>query len=134
MKSYTQHNNKCITGRNIHKQSIQHTYTENNTTTMNLNQLLLLIQDLYMGVLLQLSAILLCSRLFLLLLLNCYNDTNEGVYIRFSLFLLELSNLRIQFYLPATTTINASVYLRRERMARGLSTFLTKALKLNDLI
>jgi hypothetical protein len=63
------HNNKCITGRNIHNQSIQHTYIENNTTTMNLNQLLLLIQDLYMGVLLQLSAILLCSRLSFLLLL-----------------------------------------------------------------
>jgi hypothetical protein len=125
MKSYTQHNNKCITGRNIHKQSIQHTYTENNTTTMNLNQLLLLIQDLYMGVLynyLLFSYALDSSNSSV----NCYNDTNEGVYIRFSLFLLELSNLRIQFYLPATTTINASVYLRRERMARGLITFLPR--------
>ena len=81
---------------------------------MNLNQLLLLIQDLYMGVLYNSSTILLCSRLFFLLLLNelTYNDTNEGVYICFSLFLRELSNLRIQFYLPTTTTINASVYLR----------------------
>jgi hypothetical protein len=52
---------------------------------MNLNQLLLLIQDLYMGVLLQLSAILLCSRILLSPVANelTYNDTNEGVYIRF---------------------------------------------------
>jgi hypothetical protein len=96
---------------------------------MNLNQFLLLIQDLYMDVFYH-------SQLFSYALptlgyvgFSIYvTMRNEGVYIRFPSCALKLSNLRIQFYLPAYTTINASIYLRRERKARGLITFLPRRL------
>jgi hypothetical protein len=75
---------------------------------MELNQLLLLIQALYMGVLPQLSASL---------LLNAQNYVtmhNEGVYIPFPSFFLKLSNLILKSYLPALTILNV-VYLLRTR-------------------
>jgi hypothetical protein len=94
---------------------------------MDLNQPLLLIQILYMGVLLQ---------LFASLLINAQNYVtmyNEGVYIPFPSFFLKLSNLEFNFYLPELTILNASIYFRRERMAQGPITF-TSASHINGFI
>jgi hypothetical protein len=66
-----------------------------------------------MGVILHLSASL---------LLNAQNYVtmyNEGVYIPLPSFFLKLSNLEFNFYLPALTILNASIYFKREHMAQG---------------
>jgi hypothetical protein len=94
---------------------------------MDLNQPLLLIQNLYMGVILQLSASL---------LLNAHNYVtmyNEGVYIPFPSFFLKLFNLEFNFYLPTLTILNDSIYFKREHMDQVPITF-TNASHLNGFI
>ena len=70
-----------------------------------------------MGVSTQFSASLLCSNAS-----NYVTMHNEGVYIPFPSCALKQSNLELNFHLPALTTINASIYFRRERGAQGLIT------------
>ena len=70
-----------------------------------------------MGVSTQLSASLQCSNASNYVIMH-----NEGVYIPFPSCALKQSNLELNFYLPALTTINASIYFRRERDAQGLIT------------
>jgi hypothetical protein len=74
---------------------------------------------LYMESATQLSASPLCSSS------SSYNVTihNEGVYILFPSCALKLSNLDIQFYLLALTTINA-FYLLRTRANRSRSIYI----------
>ena len=60
-----------------------------------------------MGVLTQLSA---CSFSSPASISNNVTIHNEGVYIPFPSCALKMSNLEIKFYLPALTTINASIY------------------------
>jgi hypothetical protein len=70
-----------------------------------------------MGVLTQLSASP---------MLQCFNYVtihNEGVYISFPSCALKLSNLHIQFYLLALTTLNA-FYLLRTRANRSRSIYI----------
>jgi len=82
---------------------------------MDLNQPLLLIQALYMGVLPQLSASLLNAQDYVTI-------HNEGVYILFPSFFLKLSNLIFNSTYLFHLIINASIYFRRERDAQGLIT------------
>jgi hypothetical protein len=72
-----------------------------------------------MGVLTQLSA---CSSM-LFFLFNNVTIHNEGVYIPFPSCALKLSNLHIQFYLLALTTLNA-FYLLRMRENRSRSVYI----------
>jgi hypothetical protein len=71
---------------------------------------------LYMGSATQLSA-------SPMLFLDNVTIHNEGVYIPFPSCALKLSNLHIQFYLLALTTINAS-YLLRTRENRSRSDYI----------
>ena len=82
---------------------------------MDLNQSLLLIQALYMGVLPQLSASLLYA-------LDYVTMHNEGVYIPFTSFFPNLSNLILNSIYLFHLNINASIYFRQERDAQGLIT------------
>jgi hypothetical protein len=70
-----------------------------------------------MGVLTQLSASPLCS----LLIFHPVTIHDEGVYITFPSCALKLSNLHIQVYLLALTTLNAFYLLRtRENCSRSV--------------
>jgi hypothetical protein len=84
--------------------------------TMNLNQSSSINSNIYTWVFLHssLHALALPSPEFLQ-----YNDTihNEGVYIPLPSCILKQSNLELNFYLPALTTLNV-VYLLRTR-AKG---------------
>ena len=82
---------------------------------MDLNQPLLLIQTLYMGVLPQLSTSLLNAQDYVTM-------HNEGVYIPFPSFFLKLSNLILNSIYLFHLNINASIYFRREWDAQGLIT------------
>jgi hypothetical protein len=56
-----------------------------------------------------------------LMLFNNVTIHNEGVYIPFTSCALKLSNLHIQFYLLALTTLNAFYLLRRrENLSRSI--------------
>jgi hypothetical protein len=68
-----------------------------------------------MGVSTQLSASLLNAQDYVTM-------HNEGVYIPFPSCTLKQSNLELNSYLPALTTINASIYFRQERGTQGMIT------------
>ena len=117
MKSHTQHIKKMYNRKQTFMSISFSINTQRTTQTMNLNQILLLIQISVHGC----SYTVLCM-LLLLLLQNYVTMHNEGVYIPFPSCALKQSNLELNFYLPTLTTINASIYFRQERGARGLIT------------
>jgi hypothetical protein len=59
---------------------------------------------------------------------------NEGVYIPFPSCTLKLSNLHIQFYLLALTTINDLLPTKDESKSLKVHLHYTSALLLNDFI